>query len=220
MSLIDLLSFIVAVFVLSMKPGPGMVAFVSRTLKDGMAPAWAMFTGSLMAEVIYLSVAIFALSFVGSYLVWIAMPLKVCGAAYLFWIGFQGLREHAKLSITQDVVSRDSLGRDFTAGLFLGLGNPLIIVFYAALLPMVLDVGALSVTGVLLTYLVITVVHVICGSVQIVGADMMRQFFDTPRRVQMVGQMASIAMMLVAIYILTSGIQDASTILHGRSALS
>lgn len=216
---IDLLTLIAAVTGLSAKPGPGMVMFVSRSLKDGMKPAYALFFGSLAAELIYFTVAILTVRLAEEAVFLMSFAFKLLGAAYLGYLGVKGLMnlnrqtevlpEKMEEAIEEGRPRSDvSLHTDLIAGLMLGLGNPLIIGFYAALLPAVLNLQTLGLSEFLICFTAISAVHIVVGSIQIVGADMVRGFLSTPKALRMIDLTASITMCIVAAYIGWSGLTE------------
>ena len=67
-SITQLLSYASALAIAAVIPGPGMTAVVARTLKGGVTMGFALLSGLILGDIIYLSFAIFGLVFVADHL--------------------------------------------------------------------------------------------------------------------------------------------------------
>jgi len=132
-----------AVLALAMKPGPGMMAIMSRTLLQGMKACFVFMTGFCIVCMIYLSLVLAGLKFVRDDLLFISMILKALAAVYLIYLGLKGL-QNLDVDLTLREHKQESLFETFTGAMMLTIANPLIILFSGDLLPTVIDIQTLT----------------------------------------------------------------------------
>jgi RhtB (resistance to homoserine/threonine) family protein len=112
------------------------------------------------------------------------LALRIAGALYLAWLGFQslraGIRGASPAAIPDERPAAVTLARCFREGLLTNLLNPKVIVFYLALLPQFLSPR----DPVLAKSLLLAVIHFAEGlvwlSVVAWAVDRSRQFFLRP----------------------------------------
>ena len=137
MTLQAILTLAAAVFALAVKPGAGMMCVISRSVAHGMSGCWAFLIGFNVALLTYLSLVLFGLSFVDVDLLFISILVKSIAAVYLIWAGVKGLQEPVSGLSVEDIEMQNFFDTVVSA-LVLTLSNPLIILFYAGILPTIL----------------------------------------------------------------------------------
>ncbi|WP_419906938.1 LysE family translocator [Hoeflea sp.] len=130
-----LLAFTVAGLVLAITPGPDMTLFLGRALSEGRAAAIAVITGTMTGVVVHTVLVAFGVSALV-----VASPtafaiLKTGGAAYLFWLAVQALRQGATFRLNETAPRRRPLVASWSHGLAVNLLNPKIIIFFMTFLP-------------------------------------------------------------------------------------
>jgi threonine/homoserine/homoserine lactone efflux protein len=144
MSLASYLALAAAVFVLALTPGPVVVATVARSLFSGLAPALGFVAGVAAVDLAYLLLAVFGLSAISGILGELFIAIKLAGAAYLIYLGIRLWTDRADAAqITAAPVPR-RFWKSFGEGALVDLGNPKIILFYAAFLPTFADLDKLE----------------------------------------------------------------------------
>jgi threonine/homoserine/homoserine lactone efflux protein len=143
MSLASYLALALAVFVLALTPGPVVVATVARSMVSGFAPALGFVAGVAAVDLGYLLLAVFGMSAIASVLGELFIAVKIAGAAYLVWLGFK-LWTAAATPPAEAAIAPRRFWRSFFEGALVDLGNPKIILFYAAFLPTFADLRALA----------------------------------------------------------------------------
>lgn len=142
MTLSSYLAYTVALAIAAAIPGPGIAALVGRALGTGMRRTLPMLTGIVLGDLAYLTFAVLGLAVVARNFAAGFMVLRLAGAAYLLWLAWR----FWTAGITPERIERSKGRRDglasLTAGFALTIGNPKTIVFYVALLPTVIDTGA------------------------------------------------------------------------------
>ena len=144
MTIYSAIGFFVAMLILAASPGPGVFATVARALASGFRPALAVIGGIVLGDIIFLLFAAFGLSMVARALGSLFFIVKICGGAYLIWLGIKiWLKDPEPLSDTLDNGTR-SRWSNFVSGLVITLSNPKVILFYCGFLPTFLDLSTLT----------------------------------------------------------------------------
>lgn len=140
----SLLALMAALAVFAVVPGPGMMSVISCALGRGFAVAAALVAGIVVGDLAYLLLALFGLDLIARSLGGLFLVVKVCGAAYLMWMGIALWRAPATLPEPGTAAGSASLRRTALTGLAVSLGNPKVIAFYLGFLPAFVAVGQLS----------------------------------------------------------------------------
>lgn len=131
------LGFLAAAILIAVSPGPGAAASMSSGLRYGFAAAVRTIAGLQSALIIQLLIVAAGLGVLLETSALAFNIVKLCGAAYLIWLGIQKWRA-APQAIDEN---RPKLAPNalFLEGLLVNLTNPKAIVFMAALMPQFVD---------------------------------------------------------------------------------
>ena len=158
MTIYSAIGFSVAMLVLAASPGPGVFATVARALASGFGPSFAVICGIVVGDVIYLLSAVFGLSMVARALGSMFFIVKICGGAYLIWLGVRiWLKKPEPVTGNQNRNIHSQWG-NFATGLVITLSNPKVILFYCGFLPTFLDLSALTLIDLVVVVTIITIV--------------------------------------------------------------
>lgn len=160
MPLETLIAYIIASAIFAAVPGPGVLATVGQAVSRGTAPAFALLSGLIVGDFVYLVAAAFGLGFVAQQFNELFVVLRLIGAAYLIWLGWTSWRQAVGEGQQNSAINKS---RTFLGGLAISLSNPKVMVFYLAFLPTFIDmttVGAQQVAllgslNVIISYVVI-----------------------------------------------------------------
>ncbi|MCZ4305673.1 homoserine/homoserine lactone efflux protein [Zoogloeaceae bacterium G21618-S1] len=130
------LAFLVASIVISVTPGPGAVVTMSVGLRHGYRMSLQTIAGLQVALVIQLAIVAAGLGAVLATSATAFLILKICGAAYLIWLGIQKWRSAGKPVSTTTAIEVKHL---FRTAVLINLTNPKAIIFMAALVPQFID---------------------------------------------------------------------------------
>ena len=135
------LLFVVASLALIATPGQDMLLVMSRSIAQGQAAGVATAAGVSVGLVGHTLLATLGLGAVLRASEWLFTALKLCGAAYLFYLGL-GLifAKHDELALGS--APHRSASRLFVDGALSNLTNPKIAIFYFAFLPQFATPGA------------------------------------------------------------------------------
>ncbi len=159
----QILAFMLVAALLTMAPGPDTFLVVRNSLRGGRHDGFLTALGISSGLYFHALLSAVGVSAVLAHSAAAFLVLKVAGAGYLAWLGFQSLR--AALTgpepARQDIVApaRASGARSFREGLLTNLLNPKVIVFYLALLPQFISPG----DAVVAKSLLLAAIHCVLG---------------------------------------------------------
>jgi homoserine/homoserine lactone efflux protein len=136
MSLHAWLAFAAFAVLVSLVPGPAVIAVVSSALRGGFRASLATNAGVLVGDAVFVAVAACGLGavLVASHGVFVAV--KWLGIAYLAYLGVRALLDRGA-GYAPDASGADR--RAFRLGVTTQLANPKVILFFGALLPQFVD---------------------------------------------------------------------------------
>ena len=138
-----IITLAIAVLGLAIKPGPGMMMLMSRTMSQGMKACYTFLIGFLLVTLFYLLLVFFGFKMVGLDMAFLLILTKSLAAVYLIYIGIKGL-QNPDVAYANETPEGHSFFDNVTAAMVLTLSNPLVIVFYAGILPSLIDVSDVS----------------------------------------------------------------------------
>ena len=160
-----------------------------------------MSIGIVLADYIFISIALLGLSMAFSTFEPLFEVIKYLGSAYLLFLGCKYLlKTQVEGSSQRDVTA--SSHSSLLAGLFITLGNPKAILFYASVFPGLLDPKAIEISDVLLIFIIASAVF---GGVNIFYAFMAERTKNTAtnqRAHSFMNKIAGVTLILIAIVIL------------------
>ncbi|MCF8199912.1 MAG: LysE family translocator [Sulfuritalea sp.] len=138
-------SFIAAVIVFQIVPGPGTLAILNATARNGVAAGFGAVLGTLLGDFLFMVAAVAGLAAVLNANPMVFQGLQWFGAAYLCWIGLQLLR-----APVGDEASRPEAVKSaavyFRQACAVSLTNPKVVLFFVAFFPLFLRPDSSSVT--------------------------------------------------------------------------
>jgi threonine/homoserine/homoserine lactone efflux protein len=136
----SIVSLAIALFVLAVTPGPGVLATVGRSLSSGFKPAAFFILGILFGDLFFLSFAILGLGAVATAMGKFFIIIKILSGGYLVFLGGKLLiNPPEKLNLVAQQ-SESLTFKNTLAGFGLTLSNPKTILFYVSFLPTFMNV--------------------------------------------------------------------------------
>jgi len=128
-------SFIAAILIFQLIPGPGTFAILHATARNGIRAGFGAVFGTVLGDVIFMLAASAGLAALMKANPMLFMALQWVGAAYLCWMGLQ---------LMFSPVSRDAAGQEpkrsgwiyFRKAVAVSLTNPKVILFFVAFFPL------------------------------------------------------------------------------------
>ncbi|GGW24484.1 LysE family translocator [Halomonas sp. 141] len=181
----QIFSYSMALGIAAAIPGPGLAALVARSVSGGTLPGFCLLLGLIVGDLIYLSFAVFGLAMVVEHfnalfeVVRWGAALYLCYLAWQFWFTNHQTIEEGKSAKKRELLSAA------LSGLTITLGNPKTIAFYLAILPLVINLEAVSLqTWVMMLVPLTVLVLLSVGALFIVTAVRMRHLLSSPRAQQ------------------------------------
>src|SRR4051794_34825399 len=136
----SLLAFTVAAFVLIIVPGPSVLFVVSRGVALGRRAALLSVLGNESGLAVHVVAVSLGLGAVVAGSAAVFTVLKLAGAGYLVFLGVKAVRSRRSLRGVLDAATLPKRGRRLLGeGFLVGVGNPKVIIFLAAILPQFVD---------------------------------------------------------------------------------
>jgi len=146
-SISSLLLFAAVYFAAVATPGPGVAALVARVLGHGLAGVAPFILGYVVGDLIWLAIAATGLAAIAHLFAGAFIALRIAGAAYLLYIAWGMMRSSFAAACATAAPPRATRGwRAFSGSLSLTLGNPKVIIFFLSIMPLVVDLNALTPT--------------------------------------------------------------------------
>jgi threonine/homoserine/homoserine lactone efflux protein len=133
-----LLLFVVAGLVLNFTPGPDLLYITARSLGQGWRAGAASSFGIAAGCLVHTAAAALGISALLAASPVAYDAIRLCGAAYLIWLGVQALRTRA-LPAAVAGLPAESLRRVFWQGFVTNVLNPKVALFFLAFLPQFAD---------------------------------------------------------------------------------
>lgn len=188
MDISALMVFAAALLVAAASPGPGLAALVARVLARGRAGAVAFTAGLAIGDVVWLAAAVTGLSALAQTFGGVFLAIKYLGAAYLLYLAYRLWTAPVAVVSATEAPRSEGSGRLFLAGLAVTLGNPKVMVFYLALVPTLLDIGAITPLAFAELALVTLAVLALVFGAYIVLALRARRLFESPKALRRVNR--------------------------------
>jgi threonine/homoserine/homoserine lactone efflux protein len=208
MSVDNIIVLLLAVASISFKPGPGMAAIVARAIENGFLSSFLVSMGAITVELIYFTLAYFSFSFIENYFGSLVIILKVVGAVYIFYLAFEAFKKSKLIPESGAPVIQQSYLKDYMTGITVTLSNPLVILFYTALIPTVLDLSKINIQGLLVALSIIFAVHFVILTTQSALATQVRILLQDKVTIQKLNLTSAILLCGVGLYILYSLIKQ------------
>ena len=143
-SMSSLLLFAAVYFAAVATPGPGVATLVARVLAHGLTGVAPFIAGYVVGDFIWLAIAGTGLAVVAHAFAGVFVALKFAGVAYLLYVAWAMARTSGAVA-GADAPAKATRGwRAFAGSLSLTLGNPKVIVFFLSIMPLAVDLEAMT----------------------------------------------------------------------------
>ncbi len=189
-----LLQLVAASIIIKVTPGPGVTATVARSMAQGLRPALAFIFGIVIAEITLVMLCLTGLAAVAAHFEGFFTAVRYLGAAYLIYLGFRFWT--AETHPTNDTVStKGDFMKAALSGYTITMSNPKAIIFYAALLPMFIDIANITLgDGMLVLGLMVVDIAIILTGYAVL-ASRARTLLGSSRRLRWFNRAAGTAML-------------------------
>ena len=133
-TLSTLIPYLGACFILAIVPGPTVTVILANSLKGGTLAGLSIIAGTQLGLVTMIAVVALGLEAVMGFMAFAFDWIKLAGAAYLIWLGFNMLRSSGELGQAAAGPAK-SYRRLILDGFLVIWSNPKALIFLGAFLP-------------------------------------------------------------------------------------
>jgi threonine/homoserine/homoserine lactone efflux protein len=206
-----LLAFTITALVLIAIPGPSVLFTVSRAISLGRVAGVATVAGNTVGAFTQVVAVAFGLGPLVERSVALFTALKLAGACYLIYLGVQAIRHRRSLAEALGAeVERKTAARLVVDGFTVGVTNPKVIVFFAAMLPQFVDRHAGDVPmQIIMLGAIFAGIALISDSAWALAAGTARAWLaSSPRRLALIGGAGGLAMIGIGTRLALAGRPD------------
>lgn len=151
-----ILAFLFGMIILSATPGPGVLASVSTALSKGFKSSLLFIGGLVIGDIFFFILAIIGMSAISKIMGQFFFIIKIIGGLYLIYLGLNIIK-HRKDEIYFNS-EKSSKYKTLLSGLLVTLGNPKPILFYASIVPTIIDINRITLYEVMAIIFIISVI--------------------------------------------------------------
>jgi leucine efflux protein len=187
-------SFIAAIVVFQLIPGPGTLTILNATARNGVGAGLGAVVGTLLGDLLYMLAALAGLAAVMNAQPLLFQGLQWFGAAYLGWMGIQLLRKPITAG-GREPAPRQSGWRFFRQAFAVSLTNPKVMLFFVAFFPLFLQADATPLTlGAMVLHVTLLSLLYQAGLV-LVGNAVARKLSTLPGAHRLATRLAGVALL-------------------------
>jgi len=138
------LTFVAALLLWVLIPGPAILMVVGRSLSSGFRSTVSLVGGILLGDLFYMALVFIGLAALGEILGEFFVVVRVLAAIYLIYLGISLWRKDPRKPLASGAASADGF-KSFLTGFGITLGNPKAILFHLGFLPTFFDLQVLSI---------------------------------------------------------------------------
>ncbi|MDX8447326.1 LysE family translocator [Mesorhizobium captivum] len=193
MTLTAFLAYCGAITLAAATPGPAMFTVITNGISRGFVRALMAGVGVAAGDAVLVALALLGLVALAQTFEWVFLALKYAGAAYLVFFGIRMWRSAAAHEGGARMTEA-GLSRSFFLGASIALGNPKAILFHASIMPLILDLNAMTFADGVLVVMVVIGVNIVTMGTYAALAGRASGWFRTPRRMRLMNRFAGGAM--------------------------
>jgi threonine/homoserine/homoserine lactone efflux protein len=197
MTLSALILFAAVYFAAVATPGPGIAALIARVLGQGLAGVAPFIAGYFVGDMVWLTFAATGLAVVARTFAGVFVAIKFAGAAYLLYLAWRMATAPAVVGLAPPPASRG--WRAFLGSLSLTLGNPKVMIFFLSIMPLVVDIKALTSLALMELCAVCAIVIFSTLAAYALAANRARTLLSSTRAMKLVHRLAGGVMAGVAV---------------------
>jgi len=173
------IAFASVILLSTLKPGPGLLATVSRALSDGAKQGMTVALGNATMHVVYFVFVCLAIGFAQNLMDFLTILLKALGAVFMIYLGVKEFMKLEAPLVFGGDKPENSFFENYMTGVSVCLANPLVIFLYAAIAPAFIPMDALDATDIAMLSAVVFAMN--CGGLSFLCycAGNVRNFFKT-----------------------------------------
>jgi len=133
-----LITFLIGMIVLAATPGPGVFGSMAKAAAEGFKMSLFFIGGLVLGDIVFLSLALLGLSAISKMMGDMFVAIRIVGGLYLIYLGIKMFRSSPNSTNTK-TNREENKWQTCVSGFLLTLGNPKPILFYASVLPTIIN---------------------------------------------------------------------------------
>jgi threonine/homoserine/homoserine lactone efflux protein len=196
-----LIPFFIGMMILAATPGPGVFGTIAKAITQGFKTSLFFIGGLVLGDIIFLTLALLGLSAIAKMLGELFLGVKIAGGLYLVYLGVKMFRNSR---IKTDIAAKNEEDNWQTclSGLLLTLGNPKPILFYASVLPTIINFNDVTFTDAVLMMTLIAIVSFSVLGMYGYIASISKKMGMSGNMQTRTNQAGGVIMMIVGIYVI------------------
>jgi threonine/homoserine/homoserine lactone efflux protein len=206
-----LLAYVLISFALIVIPGPNVLFVISRSLQLGRAAGVGTAVGGQLGVYAQVAAVAFGIGVLVERSATIFTVIKLAGAVYLVYLGVQAVRHRRSLAEALGTqMAKKTPWRIVSDGFLVGVTNPKVVVFFAAVLPQFVDrsAGRVPLQMLLLGAIFIGIAVISDGTWALAAGTARAWIARSPRRLELIGGAGGLAMIGIGVSLAVSGRKD------------
>jgi len=192
----------IAICLLTVKPGPGMLLIISKALADGFFPAFAIALGIVTIQIFYFSLSVAGISIMENHMEALSYIMKSIAATYMFYLGVRGLmRRHHVAVLGVSKRGKKLFFENYSAGVLITLSNPFVILFYAAVVPSILDLKSVQGSDIVISLVIIGGLNLMLLSGEALLASHVRESLKDTSFIRRLNTFTSISFICIGLFL-------------------
>jgi len=196
-----LIAFFIGMTILAATPGPGVFGSMAKAAAEGFKMSLFFIGGLVLGDIIFFNLALLGLSAIAKMLGGMFIAIRIAGGLYLVYLGVRMFRS-SQFSTNVKTNSGKNKWQTCLSGLLLTLGNPKPILFYASVLPTIINFNEVRFIDALLMMAILVLV-----SFSVVGtysyiASLSHRIQMSEKMQKWINQTAGFVMSAVGIYVI------------------
>jgi threonine/homoserine/homoserine lactone efflux protein len=198
-SVATLLPYLGACFLLAIVPGPTVTVIIANSLARGTKAGLAIVAGTQAGFLAMTFVVALGMEALVAFMGWAFDYIKLIGAAYLVYLGWNMLRSNGELGQGEVKTERSNV-RIAVEGFLVILTNPKVLIFLGAFLPQFVDVSQPAFPQVMILGIFFMLVAGTTDAIYALVAGRARGLISA-QRVKLVSRASGLVLMVGAVWL-------------------
>lgn len=183
MSFSAAITFLLAIIIFAVTPGPGVFAILGRALISGARSCVALGFGMAISDIVYLLLACMGLAAIAESFGELFTIIRFAGAGYLFYLAWKMWHAPVNINVITKEQAKGDVIMSFIQGFLISASNPKVILFYIAFLPSFIDLTSFTTNDIILVS-ILTLIGLMIGLMAIaIGASSARRQLNSTKAV-------------------------------------
>lgn len=134
-----LIAFLIGMTILAATPGVGVFSSIAQAIAGGFVSSLFFISGLVSGDMIFFFLALVGVTTISEIMGELFFIVKILGGIYLIYLGLKAFKKNVKKVSTINNKQKSKV-KIFVSGLLVTKGNPKPILFYASVVPTIVDI--------------------------------------------------------------------------------